>query len=405
MNKHILVVSQYFHPENFRINDICIEWIKRGYKVTVITGIPNYPRGKFFKGYGLFKNRKENFQGISIIRIPIIPRGNLTITLALNYLSFVVSGWLWKTFTRIKADIVFNFEVSPMTQALPAIWYAQRKKIPSYVYIQDLWPDNVEVIGGVQNKRILKFIEEITKNIYNQATKLLVTSQSFRNALISRGVSKNKIVYWPQYAENYSLTKTIENYHEDYFKIMFTGNIGDAQGLEILPKVASILTQDGYLDRIRFILIGEGRKKENLKSLIKSLKVEEMFIFESQKPSNEIHSYLSKADVAFISFADNELFRMTIPAKLQTYLVCAKPILAVAKGETKKILEEAKNGYCSNPGDIKALYENIIKFLNSDDIAMSIFETNSKFYAEKNFNKKKLMDQFDQILELEINHV
>lgn len=405
MNKHILVVSQYFYPENFRINDICLEWIKRGYKVTVITGIPNYPRGKFFKGYGFFRKRKENHQGINIIRIPIIPRGNHSITLALNYLSFVISGWLWKTFTRIKADIVFNFEVSPMTQALPAVWYARRKNIPSFVYIQDLWPDNVQVVGGIQNKRVLKYLDKITNNIYRKSSKLLVTSESFKNTLISRDVSENKIIYWPQYAENHSIIKPIENYYENYFKIMFTGNIGDAQGLEILPEVAILLSKEGYLDRIRFILIGDGRNRNKLEERIDSLGIRNMFIFEGQKPSIEIPSYLAKADVAFLSFADNDLFRMTIPAKLQTYLVCGKPILAVAKGETKRIINEADNGYCSNPGDTKALYDNIIKFLESEESLMSKFAKNSKLYAEQKFNKQKLMNQLDQIIKSEVTDV
>lgn len=405
MSKHILVVSQYFYPENFRINDMCDEWVKRGYKVTVLTGIPNYPQGKFYKGYGFFKRRKEVVNGVNVIRIPIVPRGKHPFTLAMNYLSFVISGWLWKTFTRIQADIVFNFEVSPMTQALPAVWYAKRKKISSFVYIQDLWPDNVQVVGGIKNTRILRYLEKITNSIYRKSTKLLVTSESFKNTLISRGVSENKIIYWPQYAENYSVILPLENYHESYFKIMFTGNIGDAQGLEVLPEVAILLSEKGYSDKIRFILIGAGRNRSKLEERINSLGVAKMFIFEGQKPSIEIPSYLAKTDVAFLSFADNDLFRMTIPAKLQTYLVCGKPILAVAKGETKRIIDEATSGYCSNPGDTKALYDNIIKFLESEESLMSKFAKNSKLYAEQKFNKQKLMNQFDQIINSEVTDV
>ena len=130
MKKHILVISQYFYPEQFRINDICVEWVSRGYKVTVITGIPNYPEGKFYENYSLFRNRKENYQEVEVVRLPLIPRGNSSIMLALNYLSFVVSGYFWKVFTRIKADAVFIFEVSPMTQALPGVWYAKKRKNP-----------------------------------------------------------------------------------------------------------------------------------------------------------------------------------------------------------------------------------------------------------------------------------
>lgn len=405
MSKHILVVSQYFYPEIFRINDMCDEWVKRGYKVTVITGIPNYPKGKFYKGYGFFTKRREIHNGIDIIRIPIIPRGNHSITLVINYLSFVISGWIWKTFTRIKADIVFNFEVSPMTQALPAVWYAKRKKIPSFVYIQDLWPDSVQVIGGIENHKIIKYLDQLSNSIYRKSTKLLVTSESFKSTLISRGVSEDKIIYWPQYAESDFTINPIENYFDNYFKIMFTGNIGEAQGLEILPEVALHLSKDGYIDKIRFILIGDGRNRKKLEERVDSLGIGKMFIFEGQKPSSEIPSYLAKADIAFLSFTDNDLFRMTIPAKLQTYLVCGKPILAVAKGETKKIIEEAINGYCSNPGDIKALYDNIVEFLRLEASLMSKFAKNSKQYADSKFNKNRLMNQLDQIIKSEVNDV
>ena len=141
MKKHILVVSQYFYPEPFRINDMCKEWVKRGYKVTVVTGIPNYPEGKFYKGYGWCKKRKENIDGIDVIRLPIFARNKGgALRLALNYYSFVISGFFGKLFTRIKADLVFTFEVSPMTQALVGVWYAKKRKIPHYLYVQDLWP-------------------------------------------------------------------------------------------------------------------------------------------------------------------------------------------------------------------------------------------------------------------------
>ena len=150
---HILVISQYFFPEQFRVNDICTEWIKRGYQVTVITGIPNYPQGKFYNGYGYFQKRTERYNGIDIIRLPIIPRGNSAVMIALNYISFVISGFLWSKFTTLKADKVFVYEVSPMTQALPGVWYAKRRGISSVLYVMDLWPENIEYVGGIKNKK------------------------------------------------------------------------------------------------------------------------------------------------------------------------------------------------------------------------------------------------------------
>ena len=133
MGKHILVISQYFYPEQFRINDICSEWVKRGHRVTVLTGIPNYPLGKFYRGYGWFRNRRETWNGVEIIRIPIVSRGKSVFRLVLNYYSFVISGWFWKAFTKLKPDLIFTFEVSPMTQALIGTWFSKRRKIPGYL--------------------------------------------------------------------------------------------------------------------------------------------------------------------------------------------------------------------------------------------------------------------------------
>ena len=166
MNKHILIVSQYFYPENFRINNIAEEWIKKGAKVTVLTGIPNYPEGKFYKGFGLFKRKRETYNGIDIIRVNIFPRRNNKLFLILNYFSFVVSGWLWTLFTKLKPDFVFIFEVSPMTQALPGVWFSKRRNIPCYIYIQDLWPENLEIIANIKNRMIIKAVNKMVDYIY-----------------------------------------------------------------------------------------------------------------------------------------------------------------------------------------------------------------------------------------------
>ena len=179
MGQHILVVSQYFYPEDFRINDICEEWIKRGYEVTVITGMPNYPKGKFFEGYGWFRKRRESYKGIHIIRLPILPRGRNALMLLLNYISFVVSGFFWKLFTKAKADKVFIFEVSPMSQALVGVWYAKRRNIPCFIYVQDLWPENVEIVTGIHNRYVIRKIDRMVDYIYRNCAKIFATSQSF----------------------------------------------------------------------------------------------------------------------------------------------------------------------------------------------------------------------------------
>lgn len=406
MKKHILVISQYFYPEQFRINDICTEWVKRGYEVTVVTGIPNYPIGKYYEGYGLFKKRKEIYNGIEIIRIPIIPRGKNTIMLALNYLSFVVSGFFWKIFTKIRADYVFIFEVSPMTQALPGVWYAKKTNIPCYLYVQDLWPENIEIITGITNKRIIGAIGKMVDYIYKRCTKIFATSESFVKSIHDRGVPISKVKYWPQYAEDFYIpiekVSVPEIPKDDAFNIVFAGNIGNAQGLDILPKTAFILKNMELNRKIRFNVVGDGRYKENLIDIVNTNKVSDLFNFIAKQPAVRIPEIMAANDAAFLCLTKSPLFAMTIPAKLQSYLACGIPIIAAAEGETHQIIIEANAGVCSSPGDAVRLAELIIEISNKSKEELSELGENARSYYNLNFHKSELLNTMDSYFEYSI---
>ncbi|MCM1540469.1 MAG: glycosyltransferase family 4 protein [Blautia sp.] len=399
MGKHILVISQYFYPEEFRINDICEEWVKRGYEVTVVTGIPNYPQGRFFDGYGWGKKRKEVYKGIRIVRLPIIPRGERAATLILNYFSFVASGFFWKVFTGIRADKVFVFEVSPMTQALPGVWYARKRKIPCYIYVQDLWPENVEFVAGIHNRRVIGAIDKMVNYIYRNCTGIFATSPSFVRKIEERGSAWNgknsKVVYWPQYAEEFYRPMGKKVLEKDAcFQVVFTGNIGYAQGLDILPATAEILKKKGI--GCRFMIVGDGRYREELEREIASRNVADMFLMPGRKPPREIPEILAGSDVAYISFANNLLFENTIPAKLQSYMACGIPILASATGETKRIIDEARCGIACKMGDCVALAEGIEHFMEMPWEERSRMGQNALGYSERHFNKRKLLDEMER---------
>ena len=392
MKKHLLVISQYFYPEEFRINDICKEWIKRGYKVTVVTGIPNYPQGKFYKGYGWFKKRCENMEGINIIRLPIIPRGKNAITLMLNYISFVLSGYIWVVHASIKADLVFIFEVSPMTQAVPGVWYAKKHGVPCIIYVQDLWPESVETVTGIHNKRL----------IYQNCTRILAISESCVKNIEKRSSAwagkVSKVRYWPQYAEEFYYPASGGECPEDIlkenrFKIVFTGNIGYAQGLEILPKTAALLKREKV--DCCFIIIGDGRYRQELEKEIERKEVSEMFLFLGRKKPQEIRNYMAWCDVAFLSFMDTSLFKMVIPAKLQSYLACGMPIVASASGESERIIQEAGCGICSYIGKADSLADAIKKMIQKRP-ELKYMGSNGRRYYERHFEKKQLMDEFEK---------
>lgn len=403
--KRILVVSQYFYPEIFRINDMCQEWIKRGYQVTVVTGIPNYPMGKVFKGYGIIKKRHEIWNGIEIYRVPLIPRGNSTIGMIANYISFMISGIIAGKIKNIKADLVFSFEVSPMTQVLTGISFAKRLKVPHYLYVQDLWPENVMTVTGITNPAIIKPIDKMVDYIYNKSEKIFATSPSFVEAICNRKikVAKEKVVYWPQYAEEFyepkdknkaklkAISYGIPN--DESFKIIFTGNIGKAQGLQILPKTAELLKNEN----VKFVMVGDGRYLEEFIDEVKKRNVFDKFIMIPRQPAEKIPEILAACEIAFLSFTEDDLWRKTIPAKLQSYMACGMPIIASAQGETARIINESGCGLCSELGNAEKLSQIIIKMSKSDLIEM---RTKSRKYFEKNFNKKMLMDKMDKYFEM-----
>lgn len=399
MSKHILVVSQYFYPESFRINDMCQEWVKRGYKVTVLTGIPNYPEGKFFPGYSWTKRRKENWNGVQIIRIPLFPRGKNAVGLVLNYLSFPFFGFFWQLFSKIDADCVFTFEVSPMTQALIGVWYAKRKKIPHYIYVQDLWPENVEIVTGIKSPLVIAPINKMVDYIYKNSKKILVTSPSFAQVVGERVEDPEKVVYWPQYAEEFyrplPRNPVSEIPDDGSFKIVFTGNIGQAQGLGILPKTAKLLKEKGVTS-VRFVLVGDGRYKETLLEQIKNDDVSDMFVMVPRQPAERIPYLLAACDAAFISLLEDPLFEKTIPAKLQSYMACGMPIIAAAKGETERIIADAKCGVCAPSGDAEELAKVIVALANKDDLIQEA--NNSKAYSLTHFHKELLMKKFDEMI-------
>ena len=393
--KHILVISQYFYPETFRINDMAAEWVRRGYKVTVLTGIPNYPMGRFFEGYGYTKKRRETWNGIDIIRIPLIPRGSSSIGMIVNYGSFVVSGFFKNMLSNIKADYVFTFEVSPMTQALIGCWYAKKHHVPHYLYVQDLWPENVITVTGITNHTIIGAIDKMVDYIYRNTDEIFATSPSFVDAICNRKVKvdRNKVHYWPQYAEEFykPMRRVIVPKIPDdgSFKIAFTGNIGTAQGLDILPKTAELLKGEN----VKFVIVGDGRYQAEFEREIRERDVQNKFIVIPRQPAERIPELLSACDAAFLSFKDDPLWTKTIPAKLQSYMACGMPVVASAEGETRRIIEEAECGICCGIGKAEELAEGIDNLMQMDLMTM---REKGISYCENHFNKKKLMEQMDE---------
>lgn len=391
----ILVVSQYFYPENFRINQLCLDLKKRGHDVSVLTGKPNYPMGEYFDGYSFKRKEDEVWNDIPILRVPLRARGKGSLNLIRNYMSFVYHGNKRVRQLKENYDMIYVFEVSPMTVALPAIKFKKLKNIPIIINVQDLWPENIIAVTGIDNKLIIGIINKLVNYIYKKCDLILCASPSFVDKIKQRVTSKEKVRYWPQYSLVEETDRKSPKYDQSEFNITFTGNIGEAQGIDLAIKTAAKLRDTN----IHWHFVGDGRNKEKMQDLVDHLKLNDRITFHGFVEEKEIPQYLSATDAALLILKPNPVFEMTIPAKLQTYLSCGVPIIGCVSGEGKKIIEEANCGLVSNDISSMALEKVCREMIEMSVRELDVFKSNSKKYGNKFFNKEKLIDQLEKFME------
>ncbi len=397
----LLLVTQYFYPENFKSNDIAIELTKRGHEVTVLTGLPNYPEGRIYENYGFFKRTKENYQGINIIRTWLVPRGKGGgIRLFLNYFSWAFFASIRAFFLSFqkKFDIILVHEPSPITQGFPAIVVKKIQKIPLHFWVLDLWPETLTSAGGINNKYVLSLFTKMVKYIYNNSDKLLISSKGFKQSIIKKGDYSEKLVYFPNWAED-SILKGNDDYPipnlPDGFKIVFAGNIGVAQDVNSIIKAALILKEKS---NIHFVFIGDGRSKGQLEDFVFENDLNKTVHFLGRFPIDAMKTFFNQADVLLVSLKDEIIFNLTVPAKLQAYLSTKKPILGMLNGEGAEIINEAKCGFSVNAGNSEGLVEIILEMYKmSNEERVHLGNNGFNFYQE-NFTLKKCIDNLEFIL-------
>jgi glycosyltransferase involved in cell wall biosynthesis len=397
----ILVVSQYFWPEEFRINDLAIELSERGHEVFVLTGNPNYPKGKFNQGYG-FKFAVENYRGIKIYRVPIIARGNASgFRLAMNYLSFALTASCFALFHRDQYDIIFAVNYSPITAVFPAIVYKKRFNTPLFLWVQDLWPESISAAGKIKLNFLMPFLNKMVQYIYKNSNKILVQSEAFIPHVEEKGVNKEKISYLPNWAEDLYSNMDVpdlkyQNILSEGFIVMFAGNIGDAQDFESIIRAVEITRR---FPEIKWVIVGEGRKKSWIKSEIVRLDLENTVFLLGRYPVEEMPSFFVHADILFLSLKDEGIFSMTIPGKLQSYLAFGKPIVGMLSGIGADVIRKANCGYVGNAGDYRMLANNIIEAYQQDSDILIKKGINGKNYYKQNFSKIVIIDNLVRMFE------
>ena len=389
----LLIVSQVFWPENFRINDLCTELVKLGHEVSVITGKPNYPKGKFYKGYGLFSKIKSDYNGATVYRIPIIPRGSASgLSLSINYLSFAFFASIFAFFHRKKYDFSFVFAVSPITSALPAIVHRAVYGTKHYLWVLDLWPEGVEVTGKLKSKFLKKQLYSLVKFIYRKSDKIYVSSRFMENSIVEKLPTNHKkeIIYLPNWAEDHFVSENVDKTKyasliPKGFIIMFAGNIGFGQDCPSIIKAAQLLQAE---KNVKFVLLGDGSEKQYMEQQVKELGLENTVYFLGSYPIEEMPHFYCHADMMLLTLRGGSIYNYTVPGKLQSYLASKKPIVAMINGETKEIIEKSKSGIVVNAEEYKLFAEKIAEVAKKPKSIFEEMGQNGYEYYFKTFTKK-----------------
>lgn len=384
----ILLVCQHFYPEEFRINDLSFELVKRGNDVTVLTGLPNYPLGKVLKEYKFFKKRKENINGVKVIRCSLLGRGNSNFRIAINYVSFAINSCFKALFLKKDFDIVVCYQLSPISMVWPGIIVSKIKNIPLVIYVQDQWPASMELGGIKKGTWQYKFFYNMSLNTYKKSKNIFVSSNEyvkyFKEELKLFDV---KYTYIPNYAEDtYKDIKQIKN---KIFDIVFAGNIGPAQDVESIVKLAKELKNS---KDIFFHIVGDGLSKEKCKKLSVKYKLSNIKFYGRYKVE-EMNKFYDLADAFIITLKDNKIVNRCEPSKLPSYMLASKPIIGIINGVVNKIIEKNECGIVVSAGKYKDMAQKILNIYKKEEL-LKKFGDNSLKYYNKFYSKEKNINNF-----------
>ncbi|MBO4427595.1 MAG: glycosyltransferase family 4 protein [Bacteroidales bacterium] len=397
----ILLITQYFYPEVFKSNDIAFELVRRGHYVDALVGIPNYPDGKYFKGYGVFKNRHEVVNGVNVYRVFQTPRGKGGWRLPINYLSFVFFGCLrvllqfaWKH----KYDCIIGHEPSPIFQAYPALLLRKLRKIPFYYWIMDLWPDAMMSGGGVKNQRLLRFVDYLVKGIYKRTDKILVTSERFRSLIEAKGDFKDKIIYFPNWSED--ILQMDDSYEvpalPNGFIIMIAGNLGKSQDLEAVTQVMIGLKGE---PEIKWVFVGGGSRLPWLKGFIKENGLSDRAVCLGRYPFDAMPAFYKHANAMLVTLRSGFThLEAVVPARLQSYMSAGRPVLAMIGCGGADVINESQCGYAVAPGDSQALIAVIKDKVLVNKKAFERMGENGRKFFLNNYRMDKCIDNLEQII-------
>jgi colanic acid biosynthesis glycosyl transferase WcaI len=405
---NLLIISQYFWPEDFPINDLARGLRRKGHDITVLTGMPNYPEGRFYPGYRAFPIRRDHYEGIKIVRVPMVPKGNgNAIRMVLYYWSLALAACLLvPIFFRRRVDLVLVYQPSPITVGLPALVLKAMEQTPVWIWVQDLWPETLAGTGMVRSAFLLKLTDRLVRLIYSKCDRVLVQSQAFVPRMVKKGVPRERIRFFPNSAQELYKPAIVKpdaperKLMPQGFRVLFAGNIGRAQDMPTILSAAEKLKQE--MD-IHWVILGDGPMRSWAEERIRARGLHKTVHLMGRYPEQAMPRFFSLADALLVTLKKDPVFAITIPSKIQSYLACGRPIVAALDGEGARVIDESGGGAAVPAGDADALAEVVMKMYGMPKSDLERMGRLSREYCEIHFERNTLLDKLDRWMKEEVN--
>lgn len=395
---HILVVSQHYYPDQFRINEICSALVKRGHVVDVITALPDYTTSHIPHKYKSGKNRNEIYEGVNIHRVSSIERGNGAIKRFLNYISFAVSGWVYSSRHQQNFDVAMVYQTSPVTMAIPAIKACKKYNRKMLIYCCDVWPESTKAMNLHKLPFLYNIVHKISKKIYATASIIAVSSKPFIKYLSEiNDIPQQRITYIPQHGEDMlKTTPPFSDKYKDNYNFLFAGNIGKIQNVECIIHAANKIKN---LDNIKIHIVGDGSNFDSIKNLVSTMKLEHMVILHGRHPIESMPAFYSMADCFILTLTGDSFIGMTLPAKLQGYMSMGKPIVGSIDGSANELINSVGCGICVEAGDVDG-FSQALKKVSENREFYSANGKNARTYYKNHFTLDSFLDNLENQLKL-----
>lgn len=391
----ILVVCQYYYPENFQVNDICEGLSADGYDITVLTGLPNYPGGVVLGEYRNGRHRDETINGVRVIRCNEAGRKKGAVHLALNYGTFVASSMAAVNSLDDDFDCVFVYQLSPVMMAFAGIEYAVKHDVPVFLYCCDLWPESVKLYVDDETAPVFKLAAKMSKRVYTACDRIATQSTSFIPYLVeTHGLDSKKLVYIPAFADEAYLNEDFSS-GGDEANFVFLGNLGRAQNLTAVLEAAKMIRD---IPGFTVHFVGDGSCLEEMKTYVKKNGMDDIVVFHGRRPVEEMPKYYKLASACLVSLKADSQIGLTLPSKVQGYMAAGKPIIGMIDGSAQEVIDESRCGVCVPSGDIEGLATAMKSFIQQPEKYKDCGE-NGREYFKKNFAKAIFMERLEAELD------